>query len=104
MNVCNGIAECPDNSDERGCDRGHSSPSPTVVCNTGYFPCDENRCFPLSAYCNGKQDCYDEFDESDCEKNNTRVYQVRVLWLSNYKFKYNYFFKSINPAHSLYIH
>ena len=77
-NVCNGIAECPDGTDERGCHQPNPSLPPTTSCPTGFFPCDNTRCFPLSAYCNGKQDCYDGFDESNCEKNNTRVYQVSI--------------------------
>ncbi|XP_076622054.1 sortilin-related receptor [Colletes latitarsis] len=78
--VCNGIEECLDGSDELGCSgEQHSSPAATPSCLVGLFPCDEIRCYSLSAYCDGYPDCLDGFDESNCEKNSSRVYQVLMM-------------------------
>lgn len=56
--VCDGIPQCPDNSDESTCWK------PTRSCA---LRCDQNRlCIPEVFICNGIRDCWDGSDETDC--------------------------------------
>lgn len=56
--VCDGVPQCPDNSDESTCWK------PTRSCA---LRCDQNKlCIPEVFICNGIQDCWDGSDETDC--------------------------------------
>ncbi|XP_055595404.1 uncharacterized protein LOC129746008 [Uranotaenia lowii] len=55
--LCDGVADCPDLSDENTC----------TFCAYGAIYCGRGRiCYPKNARCDGKQDCPDGSDEKDC--------------------------------------
>ncbi|KRF94150.1 uncharacterized protein Dmoj_GI15893, isoform C [Drosophila mojavensis] len=56
--VCNGIRQCMDGSDEENCD--------ILQCQHNQFRCRNGQCVSLTARCNGKTDCQDSSDESNC--------------------------------------
>lgn len=58
--VCNGIRQCMDGSDEENCD--------ILQCQHNQFRCRNGQCVSLTARCNGKTDCQDSSDESNCGK------------------------------------
>ncbi|CAH1264749.1 VLDLR [Branchiostoma lanceolatum] len=54
---CDGIRDCYDEPDERGC-----------VCTSTEFPCENSgRCVPPSGVCDGVTDCEDASDELICQ-------------------------------------
>ncbi|XP_050504155.1 sortilin-related receptor-like isoform X9 [Diabrotica virgifera virgifera] len=63
--VCDGQADCPDETDELSCDDKLPDGSGTPNCTFGMFPCNET-CYPLSLVCDGKIDCKDGYDEKNC--------------------------------------
>ncbi|XP_055622880.1 uncharacterized protein LOC129766374 isoform X2 [Toxorhynchites rutilus septentrionalis] len=55
--LCDGVADCPDLSDENSC----------TFCAYGAIYCGRGRvCYPKNARCDGKLDCPDGSDEKDC--------------------------------------
>lgn len=69
---CDGILDCPDASDELGCDRT-ILPSENFTCNYPNRNCihrlsKKNVCLSISKFCDKISDCQDDQDESDtCE-------------------------------------
>lgn len=55
--VCDGVAQCQDRSDEVDCFK------PEEGCG---YRCDKNRCIPESFVCDGDTDCADGSDEASC--------------------------------------
>ncbi|XP_055390020.1 uncharacterized protein LOC129619000 [Condylostylus longicornis] len=55
--ICDGIADCPDLSDEKSCS---FCPSKSIYCGRG------RACVPKTARCDGNNDCPDGADEKDC--------------------------------------
>lgn len=60
QNVCNGIDDCADLSDELCC----------TECKDSY-PCKSGICIPPFSLCDGKDDCLDGSDESNCTEMTT---------------------------------
>ncbi|CAH1270189.1 LRP12 [Branchiostoma lanceolatum] len=70
---CNGMDECGDNSDEKGCTDIHPPTPPPHVspCGADQYMCvalhtGRDACFWDFTRCDGKQDCEDGQDEHDC--------------------------------------
>ncbi len=82
--VCDGVIDCPDNTDEFDC--GHvcnfsaetnatkrkdycfsSCVSPDCICSDLYFHCKLGGCIPWSRVCDGVNDCPSHEDEHVCE-------------------------------------
>ena len=57
---CNSHYDCPDRSDEEGCDKKE--------CNSNEFECHEGACISKYQVCDGHNDCSDGSDESNCDK------------------------------------
>lgn len=53
---CNSKADCPDNSDETGCNQ----------CTSDQFRCNNGSCVSLAARCNGQSECEHGEDEKHC--------------------------------------
>lgn len=56
--VCDGVVDCQDGSDERGCSTG--------TCLVTQFTCTSGRCIRRSDACDGHNDCGDNSDEVFC--------------------------------------
>ena len=81
--VCDGVTDCPDNTDELDCDHVctfadgtnatdmkdclSSCTSSNCTCSDLYFHCTLGGCIPWSRICNGINDCPNDEDEEICE-------------------------------------
>ena len=81
INVCDGIAHCPNGMDEKiMCTPSNSTFQSN--CNDGQFECGDGECHPLYQLCDGKINCVDGFDEE--EKRCTgfqRIFQVAGIYI-----------------------
>ena len=62
--VCDGKTDCPDETDEAGCDNDGGDGS--AHCGTHQYSCDGGACHDDSTVCDGHPDCLDMSDEIDC--------------------------------------
>lgn len=67
--LCDGIADCPDLSDEIKCSY---CPLNSLYCGRG------RACIPRSARCDGKLDCPDGSDERDCRKSFCYCFKIKL--------------------------
>lgn len=63
-NICDGIANCSDASDER------SELCSSTVCHSNQFKCYYGACIDREKFCNQLIDCVDGSDEFNCGKSN----------------------------------
>ncbi|XP_062602512.1 uncharacterized protein LOC134264228 isoform X2 [Saccostrea cucullata] len=61
--VCDGLADCDDQSDESPDLCGKTRPT----CPEGLFACNNGQCVRSDAKCNGTPECADRSDEADCD-------------------------------------
>lgn len=60
--ICNGVFDCADSSDEHSCaNRGK--------CEPNEFKCNNQKCVLKTWLCDGQNDCEDNSDEQNCEPN-----------------------------------
>ena len=64
--ICDGISDCPDQSDEHDCDYVRNTNDTSRVCVDLYYHCRSEECIPRDQQCDGQADCYDGSDELDC--------------------------------------
>lgn len=79
--VCDQTVDCPDESDERGCNqstKSYSQPNGTnvteslieldldVICTKNEFTCRNGQCIQQNLQCDGRADCSDSSDEANC--------------------------------------
>ena len=61
--VCDGKTDCPDDTDEAGCDEDGGS---AAHCGARQYSCDGGACHDDSTVCDGHPDCQDGSDEVSC--------------------------------------
>ncbi|XP_070522387.1 modular serine protease-like [Cardiocondyla obscurior] len=78
-NICDGISDCPDSSDEVGTLCRH------VVCPTYMYRCNYGACVSRTARCDGLANCVDASDEVSCDQDASEVCSDRNFQCSVYR-------------------
>lgn len=68
--VCDGIEDCPDGSDETGCEES---------CQLNFQCANTTQCIMNDAHCDGIYDCPDGSDEKDCTPTECAKHEVMCL-------------------------
>ena len=64
--VCDGVFDCPDQSDERNCKQVQNTNNTSLACVDLYYHCRSRECIPRHCQCDRQADCDDASDEKDC--------------------------------------
>lgn len=70
--ICNGIANCADSSDER------IELCATMICQPHQFKCYYGGCVDRENFCNKFSDCFDNSDEFNCGRSNESCEYVEL--------------------------
>lgn len=66
--VCDGVAQCPDDSDEKMCQT--TKVARRSLCGRGMYTCSDGLCIPRTYLCDKVPDCADGGDEVGCSYEN----------------------------------
>ena len=95
--VCDGYADCSDNTDEINCTgvctQGndtcyHACVSTACVCSDMYYHCLSHECIPLTFLCDNWQHCEDSSDENNCPNHHT----IDMLAMTDFNVKVIFFY------------